>query len=168
MLSKLTRNMDHETLEKLSIISLKARVLREWQKASRGRVDEIGSREILSLELLKDFPSTTEKTICRVFGMHYSSASLLVKKLVTLGLFEKSSKQGERLKLTKLGAEKVAEARNANAARMRHWFSDLDDADWTALDRVATKIEKAVTGQILEGVFDSPGDFATGVSPAKK
>ena len=102
--------MDNETLEKLSIISLKARILREWQKASRGRGDDFGEREILCLELVRDFPTTTEKTICRVFGIHYSSVSLMVNKLAALGLLEKTSKRGERLKLTKPGADKLTEA----------------------------------------------------------
>jgi Mn-dependent DtxR family transcriptional regulator len=154
--------MNHEALGKLSITALKARILREWQKASCGRSEEFGERERLCLELINDFPYATEKTVCRVFGVHYSSAAHLINKLTGMQLLEKIGKRGERLKLTKTGVDMVEELRLSNAARMKRWFSALEPSDWAALDRIAAKLDRAVTDQILELIFDSP----TGVGDA--
>src|SRR5206468_7650130 len=94
--------MKTDVLKLLFSISLKARILREWQKANRAQDAQFSERELLTLELVNDFGPITEKGLCKIFGLSFSSVSDLLKKLRQAGFIEDKAR-GKPLRLTEKG-----------------------------------------------------------------
>ena len=102
--------MDNKLLALLFSISLKARILRAWQKSTKVSEQEFTERDLFSLELIQDYPPMTEKGLCKIFGLSPSSVSDIVKNLCEKGLIDTSEKsRGKPLELTPEGVRKLNE-----------------------------------------------------------
>ena len=112
------RAIQNQFLTLVSSLSLKSRILREWQKTTRIRDDDFSEREILTLELIRDYPPITEKSLTKFFGLSFSSVASIVNHLRQLGVIEAAQKaRGKPLVLTKAGTARLNELRESSAAR---------------------------------------------------
>lgn len=140
-------------------ISLKVRILREWQQASRARAPVYGEREVLILELIEHFSPVTEGELRSVFGLSPSSMNDAVKGLVDSGLLDKTARDesDQRLRpLTLLAKGKAALKAIRESAAARYWYllSELGAEQLAALRPVLKDIDKAATREIRRRVFD--------------
>ena len=136
-------------------ISLKARILREWQKTTRAEDQEFSERDLLTLELINDFSPITEKGLCKVLGIAFSSASDVVKRLIELGLVDSSDKsRGTPLALTAAGKEKLTRIKATSATRFAYLFENLNKRDIAMLEKVLKKIDNSAGETIQRLVFD--------------
>jgi DNA-binding MarR family transcriptional regulator len=144
-----------EVLEKLFSISLKARILREWQKASRIQDQEFSERELLTLEIIESLAPITEKALCKIFGLSFSSVAELTKKLSDAGLIDTAAKaRGKALALTKKGEQTLRTLKKISASRFEYLFDSFSDDEWDRLLRLFQKVEKNVENYVQRLVFD--------------
>ena len=145
-------------LEKLFSISLKARILRTWQKASRADEQEFSELELFALELVSDFGPITEKGLCKIFGLSFSSVSDIVKKLRDKSLIECADKnRGKPLTLTKEGKTKLEEIKRSSATRFSYLFESPDtltEEEWRVLMKLLEKMDKNAERHIQRFIFD--------------
>ena len=135
-------------------ISLKTRILREWQKANRAQDQEFSERELLSLELISDFGPITEKGLCKIFGISFSSVGDIVKKLTEVGLVEADRGRGQPIELTKHGKERLEELKEASAVRFGYLFEGLTDKEAELFQKIMEKVEKNADRCVQQFVFD--------------
>ena len=131
-----------EALEKLFSISLKARILREWQKATRLQDQDFSERELLTLEIIASLAPITEKGLCKIFGLSFSSVSELTKKLEDAGFVETGKVRGQPLALTGKGKEKLQELKKTSANRFEYLFDGFTDPMWDQLLALFNKVEE--------------------------
>jgi DNA-binding MarR family transcriptional regulator len=144
-----------ETLEKLFSISLKARILREWQKASRIQDQEFSERELLTLEIIESLAPITEKALCKIFGLSFSSVAELTKKLSDAGLIDTAGKaRGKALALTEKGAKTLENIKKVSANRFEYLFDSFSENEWKQLLALFQKVEKNVENSVQRLVFD--------------
>ncbi len=147
--------MNAKLLETIFSISLKARILREWQKSNRAEEQEFNERDLLSLELINDFGPITEKGLSKVFGLQFSSISDIVNRLTEKGLVEKQSgTRGKPLTLTETGRRRLTKLKQDSGVRLGYLFSTLNEVDEKSLLSVFSKIDKAAAKHVNELVFD--------------
>jgi DNA-binding MarR family transcriptional regulator len=147
--------LKQETLEKLFSISLRTRILREWQKASRIQDQEYSERELLTLEIIESLDPITEKALCKIFGLSFSSVAELTKKLTDAGLIDAEGKaRGKPLVLTKKGEQTLHNIKKISASRFEYLFESFSDEEWERLLRVFQKVEKNVDNYVQRLVFD--------------
>ena len=147
--------MNAKLLETIFSISLKARILREWQKSNRAEDQEFQERDLLCLELINDFGPITEKGLCKVFGLQFSSISDIVNRLTEKGFIEKQGgTRGKPLALTETGRKRLTKLKQDSAVRLGYLFSTLEKQDEDSLISVFNKIDKAAAKHVNELVFD--------------
>jgi len=151
--------MKNELVEKLFSISLKARILREWQKANRAQDQEFSERELLTLELINDFAPITEKGLCKIFGLSFSSVSDLIKNLAEKGVIDTSEKmRGKPLALTDSGLQTLERLKQMSAARLIYLFesqeSSVTEQEAEIMLNIFKKIEKNAERHVQQLVFD--------------
>lgn len=152
--------MKASTVTLMFSISLKARILREFQKVTRVQEQEFSERELFALELISDFGPITERGLGKVFGLSPSSVSDMLQHLCELGLIDiKDKARGKPLILSKLGEERLRSIKQISATRFGYLFERLEDDDWAALDRIFTQVDKNAERYVNMLVFDrAPSD----------
>ncbi|HRY51436.1 MAG TPA: MarR family winged helix-turn-helix transcriptional regulator [Candidatus Paceibacterota bacterium] len=144
-----------DTLEKLFSISLKARILREWQKASRIQDQEFSERELLTLEVIENLKPITEKALCKIFGLSFSSVAELTKKLSDAGLIDSGAKaRGKALALSGKGTKTLEDLKKISASRFEYLFESFSETEWEQLLKLFGKVEKNVENHVQRLVFD--------------
>lgn len=147
--------MNTQTVQILFSISLKARILRAWQAANRAQDQEFTERELLILELVRDFGPIWEKSLCKIFGVSFSSVADALKPLLEKGLIDGKEKQrGKPLALTERGEKCLDELKRKSATRLGYLFSGLDASDLEHLERIFLKVDRAADRAVKELVFD--------------
>ena len=151
--------MNIELAQILFSISLKARILRAWQQANRAQDQEFSENEMFTLELISDFPPITEKGLCKILGLSFSSVGELVKQLVQKGTIDPSEKaRGKPLVLTKCGEQILKRLKERSAARLSYLFDStnnpLTDSEIEILKKIFRKVENNVEHQVQTLVFD--------------
>ena len=156
--------MRTEVLKKIYSISLKSRILREWQKANQALNDDLTEKELLLLETIAEFSPVTEKMICKVLGLSPSSAYGMVQRLGEVGLVDLSEKaRGKPLELSEKGRERLLKLKEANSIRLAYLLGSAteDDPIWGTWLKLLAPIEvnvgAAVATQVF-GRFESDGD----------
>ncbi|HEX3855733.1 MAG TPA: MarR family winged helix-turn-helix transcriptional regulator [Verrucomicrobiae bacterium] len=150
--------MNNKFSQVLFSISLKTRILRAWQKSNSAQDQDFSERDLLTLELIADFAPITEKGLCKIFGLSFSSVNDIVKKFVSLGLVKDEKERGETLALTEGGRKRLAALKQASATRFNFLFEGLGEKDETALHEIFQKIDKNVERNVQQLVF---GRFET-------
>jgi DNA-binding MarR family transcriptional regulator len=150
--------MDNEFSQLLFAISLKTRILRAWQKSNSAQDQDFTERDLLTLELISDFGPITEKGLCKIFGLSFSSVSDIVKKFVSLGLIKEEKERGEPLVLTEGGKKRLATLKQASATRFNFLFEGLDEKEQKELHKIFLKVDKNVERNVQQLVF---GRFET-------
>jgi DNA-binding MarR family transcriptional regulator len=144
-----------DTLQKLFNISLRARILREWQKANRVQDQDFSERELMTLEIIESLAPITEKGLCKIFGLSFSSIAEVTKKLAEAGLVDTAEKaRGRPLALTSKGAQTLADLKRVSANRFEYLFESFSDQEWKLLMRLFAKVEKNVERCVQRLVFD--------------
>ena len=147
--------MNNKLLEKIFSISLKARILREWQKSNRADDQQFTERELLTLELISDFAPITEKALAKIFGLAFSSVSDLVRGLKELDFIDSSDKiRGQPLALTPKGRAALEKLKQVSATRFTYLMESLDESDLQALMRVFDKMDRNAGATVQKFVFD--------------
>ena len=147
--------MKSDLLQLLFSISLKTRILREWQKANRAQDQAFSERELLVLELIEDLGPVTEKGLGKIFGLASSSVSELITKLGQWGLIDMTLKaRGKPLKLTRKGKEKLLELKQVSSTRYTYLFEGLDDSQVAPLAKIFAKIDENAGHFLEKMVFD--------------
>ena len=147
--------MNKTLLSAIFSISMKARILREWQKSTRAEDQDFSERDLLILELINDFSPITEKGLSKVLGVAFSSVSDIVKRLSELGLIDTSEKsRGSPLALTASGKDKLARIKAISATRFEYLFENLSEQDIDKLENILKKIDKSAEETIQRLVFD--------------
>src|SRR5882672_5108333 len=137
--------IQNEVLKTLFSVQLRTRILREWQKANRAQDQEFSERELLTLELVEGFGPITEKGLCKIFGLSFSSISDIIKKLGEADLLDKSEKaRGKPLALTKKGQQTLEDLKKVSAKRFEYLFESFSDEEWKDLMRLFDKVQKNV------------------------
>jgi DNA-binding MarR family transcriptional regulator len=135
-------------------ISLKARILRVWQAANQAADQEYSERELLTLELIQDFGPITEKGICKVFGIGFSTASDLLDRLGTDGLLDEGELgRGKALQLTEEGRRRLDELKRLSATRFGYLFEGLSESDWESLTEIFKKADLNASTWVSRLVF---------------
>ena len=150
--------MNNEFSQVLFSISLKTRILRAWQKSNSAQDQDFSERDLLTLELIADFAPITEKGLCKIFGLSFSSVNDIVKKFVNLGLVKDEKERGETLVLTESGKKRLAALKQASATRFNFLFEGLDEKEERELHKIFQKIDKNVERNVQQLVF---GRFET-------
>lgn len=145
--------MKAEILEKLFSISLKTRILRVWQKSNSAHDQEFSERELLTLELINDFTPITEKGLCKIFGIPFSSLSEMIKKLSDMGLIKSERARGKPLALTHKGVELLKSLKQRSAIRFGYLFESFSDQDCEQLVNLFNKIDKNAERCVQQFVF---------------
>ena|SRR5712664_3776548 len=145
--------MKTEVLNLLFSISLKARILREWQKANRAQDAQFSERELLTLELVTDFGPITEKGLCKIFGLSFSSVSDMLKKLTQDGLIGDKAR-GKPLVLTEKGKKWLQSLKQTSATRFEYMFESFSLKEWDTLFNLFKKVEKNAERYVQQLVFD--------------
>jgi Mn-dependent DtxR family transcriptional regulator len=146
--------MKKQVLDLLFAISLRSRILREWQKTSQIRDDHFSEREILTLELIRDYSPITEKALTKFFGLSFSSVADILTHLRELDLVEQPEKsRGKPLKLTKTGIRQIDELRNASAARYGYLLDGLSEKEVESLAALYAKMDRNAERHVQKLVF---------------
>ncbi|MCW5552133.1 MAG: hypothetical protein KIS67_08190 [Verrucomicrobiae bacterium] len=135
-------------------ISLKTRILREWQKANRAQDQEFSERELLTLELISDFGPITEKGLCKIFGISFSSVGDIVKKLTQANLVEADRGRGQPLELTKHGKQRLEQIKEVSAVRFGYLLEGLTEKEQEAFLGIMAKVDKNAEQYVQRLVFD--------------
>lgn len=156
--------MKKKNLEKMVAIALKARVLREHQRASSSFSEDCSPREVLALELISGFSAegVTEKTLSRIFGLSPSSVSDLIRHLTECKLVEKETGEdaitrGRPLKLTAKGETQLKAIKASDAARFAFLLSKFDgysDEEKRIVNKFLDDVHDAATTAVNERIFD--------------
>jgi DNA-binding MarR family transcriptional regulator len=139
-------------------ISLKARVLKEWQTSHAARKAEFSGRQIIILELAKFFAPLTEKELGKIFGMPTSSINDLVEKLVTAGLVEKErKKEGDSrekpITLTDKGKKQLEEIKLADSTRYEYLLTKFQANELKGFIGYLEKVNESVESAVKSIVF---------------
>lgn len=139
-------------------ISLKARILREWQKAAAARQSEFSERDMLVLEIAHGFGPITETEIRTIFGLSPSFISELVKSLRDAGLVEREDSAGrdvraKPLTLTAAGKAQLERIKTASAQRFEYLLSETSEEEQELLAPILEKIKEAATRKVREMIF---------------
>ena len=150
-------------LELFSSISLKARILREWQKTSPIVDENFSEREILTIELVRDYSPITEKSLTKFFGISFGSVADIVANLRKLGILEQAGKaKALPLKLTKNGIEQAENIRAKNIVRHNYLLENIEEKDIGALieiyDEIDKNAERNVQSLVLGKIGSTPWD----------
>jgi DNA-binding MarR family transcriptional regulator len=151
-----------EILSKLSSVAAKVRLLRTWQEVHSVGRPKYSEREMMILELLKEFPGVpvTETTLSKMFAISPSSTNVLVKELSGKGLLErelgeKEATRGRPLRLTKEGTTELEVFRKSAGARFAYMFSEIsDEGEWKIIGKLLEKMDRAITRTVEHQVFD--------------
>lgn len=153
--------MDEAIMKKLFSVSLKARILRTWQKANEGGQSLLTERDVLALEFIEEFSAYSpvmEGTISKIFGSP-SSASDLVKKLTKAGLLTKLEDQkgltrNKPLLMTDEGKQALEKVKLAGAARYSYLLSDFSSkSDWNDVMAFLTRVDVAATKAVRKHIL---------------
>ncbi len=149
--------MNDNTLQVLFGISLKQRIIREWQRANEVQAQDYSERDMLCLELISAFGPVTEAGLYKVFALSISSVNDMVKKLIKKGVIQKVDSQGTTrgaiITLTEQGGIVLEKIKAAGAARFGYLFSDLSLDESKLLTKVLIKLDNAATRQVNQLVF---------------
>ncbi len=156
--------MKKKILEKIVTLSLKARVLREHQRAGASSTEDCSPREVLVLELISGFEKegVTERTLSRIFGLSPSSVSDLIKRLIERKYVEKETGEdeitrGRPLKLTGPGEDQLKAVKASDAARFAFLLSTFDGYskdEKDAVNKFLDDVNEAATTAVHERIFD--------------
>jgi len=139
-------------------ISLKARVLKEWQTSHAARKPEFSERHILILELAKDFAPITEKELGKIFSLPTSSINDFVAKLVNAGLVEKTrKKEGDcrekPVNLTDRGEQYLNEIKRASSMRYEYLINKFQEEELESFISYLKKVNESVESVMKNLVF---------------
>ncbi|MFZ2643689.1 MAG: hypothetical protein WA117_22045 [Verrucomicrobiia bacterium] len=147
--------MKKDILNSMLSIALKVKILREWQESNCAKDHEFSERQQLALELIKDFAPITEKSLCKIFGLSFSSINDIVKRLAEMRLIDTSDKtRGKPLILTELGVAKLAKLKEASITRFGYLLDSMTEEEWIPLRKILEKIDKNAERTIQQMVFD--------------
>jgi DNA-binding MarR family transcriptional regulator len=146
--------MNNEALKRIFSISLRARILRSWQSSNQARDQAFSEREMLAMELINDYPPITEKSLTKIFGLSFSSASDILKRLKELDIVDIREKgRGKPLALTEQGKERLESIKALSSARYAYLFETVTEDEWKILLKVFKKMEDNVEQHIQKFVF---------------
>lgn len=136
-------------------LSLKVRILREFQKVTRAEDQRFSERELLALELIENFSPITEKGLAKVFGIAFSSVSDLVHKLIDLELIDSTERgRGKPLELTPKGRECLQRLMQSSSNRYGYLLDFMQDDDFQMLENLFDKMDKNAAAMVQKIVFD--------------
>ncbi len=149
-----------QVLNQIYEISLKARILREWQENHAARQPKYSERDLLVLELISIYAPITAKEIGSVFGLAPSSTKELIRKLELEKLLEFCSKEQsdnreKPLKLTTFGEEELAQLKQSGVMRYEYLLRGLDGKKLADLSPLLGDINKSISATVQYFVFQN-------------
>ena len=140
-------------------ISLKARMLREWQRAHAARHPELSDRELLIMQIVSDFGPVTEKELAMIFGLSPSVINELIGRLADLDYVDKSARSEtdnrvKPLSLTQTGLDILARAKSAMAQRFEYLLASLNEEEQKDLIPILEKINECASAKVRESIFN--------------
>ena len=149
-----------EVISRVFDIALKIRVHREWQKNNAAFPLKYSERDMLTLELIEQFPGITEKSLGIILGLAPSSVSLITTRLVEEGLINKNSRnildrREKPLRLSdKKGKSVLTKIKHSSAERYEYMFSRFSSEQLEAFKPLLDTIEETVSKRVNQDVFN--------------
>jgi DNA-binding MarR family transcriptional regulator len=139
-------------------ISLKARVMKEWQISHAVRKPDLSERHMLILELAKDFAPITEKELGKIFSLPASSISDLVKKLENDDLIEKVRPEGgdareRHISLSEKGEQKLKEMKQSSYLRYQYLIDRFQEKELETFIVYLENINKTADSSMKNLIF---------------
>ena len=107
------------------------------------------------MELISDFAPITEKGLCKIFGLSFSSVSDLIKRLDKKGILDVSEKtRGMPLELTAQGKNVLGKLKETSSARFDYLFQVLTPEEEEVLGDILKRIDTSAEKTIQQLVFD--------------
>jgi DNA-binding MarR family transcriptional regulator len=139
-------------------ISLKARLLGEWNRIHRAEREAYSERELFILELIDGFAPLTNRTLATIFGLSPSTMSEALKKLMSDGLIEVIADEDARekpLRLSDTGQQHLAKIKSHAAERYQYLFRGVEPKKWEPLLPLLRSIDEAARTQVEGTIFRS-------------
>ncbi|AQQ71429.1 homoprotocatechuate degradation operon regulator, HpaR [Limihaloglobus sulfuriphilus] len=151
-------NVLADVLELIFDISLKTRILKEWQSSNAARKPKYSGKQILILELADNYDSLTEKELGIIFGMATSSVNDLVEKLVHAGLIEKHRNENgdsreKLIKLTEEGADELSEIKKFGSKRYEYLVSRFQESELEGFIDYLKLVDESVGSSMRSIIF---------------
>jgi DNA-binding MarR family transcriptional regulator len=149
--------LKHSLLGVMAKTWILGRVIIEHTKAGTTPTlgNDLSEREELALRLIELFPKlVTEKTLCRTFGLSFSRAGQLVKRLIKLHLLEEKAGRGKPLALTDQGKQKAREVELKRGESFDYVCAGMNREKLDQLYELMDKMCRASQAAVNKKLFD--------------
>jgi DNA-binding MarR family transcriptional regulator len=147
--------IQESALRKAAALSHSLQIFSTWSRSSSSGRPVLSQRELLTLKLVNDHPGwVRDKTITKIFNIHFSQVCLMAKKFNGLGYIEKEEGRRKSWTITDAGKKALDDGIALTAYLFRHCFSGLEDDECKTLETLLEKIIGANKNYCNYCIFD--------------